>query len=688
MSWRIGVDSGGTFTDVCLFNDHTGQLDVWKVSSTPRDPSVGIAQGVSDALSRFGALAEDVAYLGHGTTVATNALIQKRGALTGLITGEGFRDLLEIGRQKRPSLYDMQADKPETLVRRNLRYEVAERIRYNGTVETPLDDRAARTAIRELKKQGVKSIAVCFLYAFICPDHEEQMRKLIAEEFPDAFISTSHEVAPEFREFERMTTTVLNAYLGPVTKSYFFGLIDRVQTLGISAPPHITQSNGGIMSIDQAARLPVRTLLSGPSTGVIAAQAIGRATGIENLITFDMGGTSTDVAVITNLEYGRANVTDVHGYPVKAPMLDIHSIGAGGGSIAHVDTGGLLKVGPDSAGADPGPACYDQGNDNPTVTDANLVLRTLDPYTMLGGRMKLNQNLANKAVETLATKLSMDLYSAAQGIISVVTANMVKAIRVVSVKRGYDPRDYTLVAFGGAGPLHAARLARELDVAQILVPPRPGLLCAIGLLLTDPRVDFAFTRHMLLEGAIAGAIEEQFSRLEAQAHEWFNKESITASSQRLRRTVDMRYAGQNYELEIELPNGPLRHESLEILASQFRAVHKRIFGFAPRNDKIQLVTFRLQAFGVVPKATFRARPEVGPNSEPAIIGRRNVWLPEARGVVSSIVYDRDQLEPGNEVLGPAVIQQMDSSTLLLPGTKAKVDGYLNLLISSYSQSLP
>jgi N-methylhydantoinase A len=686
MSWRIGVDSGGTFTDVCLFNDRTGQLDVWKVSSTPRDPSVGIAQGVSDALGRFGALADDVAYLGHGTTVATNALIQKRGALTGLITGEGFRDLLEIGRQKRPSLYDMQADKPETLVRRNLRYEVPERIRYNGTVETPLDYRAARTAIRELRKQGVKSIAVCFLYAFVCPEHEQQMRKVIAEEFPDAFISTSHEVAPEFREFERMTTTVLNAYLGPVTKSYFYGLIERVQTLGINTPPHITQSNGGIMSIDQAARLPVRTLLSGPSTGVIAAQAIGRATGIENLITFDMGGTSTDVAVITNLEYGRANVTDVHGYPVKAPMLDIHSIGAGGGSIAHVDTGGLLKVGPDSAGADPGPACYDKGNDNPTVTDANLVLQTLDPHTMLGGRMKLNQKLANKAVETLATKLSMDLYSAAQGIISVVTANMVKAIRVVSVKRGYDPRDYTLVAFGGAGPLHAARLARELDIEQILVPPRPGLLCAIGLLLTDPRVDFAFTRHMLLEGGIERAIEEQFGRLETQAHEWFNKECITTSSQRLRRSIDIRYVGQNYELEIELPNEPLRHGSLETLATQFRAVHERIYGFAPRNDKIQLVTFRLQAFGIVPKATFLARPEVGPDSETAIIDRRDVWLPEARGFISSIVYDRDQLEPGNEVLGPAVIQQMDSSTLLLPGTKAKVDGYLNLLISSRSQS--
>lgn len=365
MAWRIGIDSGGTFTDVCLFDDATGMVAVWKVPSTPDDPSRAIARGTQEGVERVGASPADIAYFGHGTTVGTNALIQHRGVRTGLITTEGFRDLIEIGRQKRPDLYDLQADKAPPLVTRDLRFGVPERVRHDGTVETPLDEEAVRQAARALKAEGVKAVAIGFLYGFVRPEHEEAAKRIVSEEFPEAFICASHEVAPEFREYERISTAVVNAYLGPVMQGYIRRLADRLKELGLKAVPHLTQSNGGVIGFDMAARLPVRTVLSGPSTGVVAAQAIGAMIGIPSLITFDMGGTSSDVALLSNGEAKLASEANVHGYPIKAPMLDIHTVGAGGGSLAAIDSGGLLKVGPRSAGADPGPVCYGRGRPNP-----------------------------------------------------------------------------------------------------------------------------------------------------------------------------------------------------------------------------------------------------------------------------------------------------------------------------------
>src|SRR3984885_13506349 len=408
MAWRIGVDSGGTFTDVCLFEDDSGRIEVWKVSSTPDDPSRGIAQGFEEGVGRVGLEPAEIGYFGHGTTVATNALIQHRGVKTGLITTEGFRDLLEIGRQKRPDLYDLQADKPPVLVSRDLRLEVPERVRHDGSVEVPLDEAAFRTAVRRLRNAGVEAVAVCFLYGFVRTAHEETAARILAEDFPDAFACVSHQVAHEFREFERMSTAVVNAYLGPVMQGYIRRLGDRLTGLGMRATPHLTQSNGGVIGFDQAARLPVRTVLSGPSTGVVGAQEVGRLAGFPDLITFDMGGTSTDVALLVNGECRLASEATVHGYPIKAPMLDIHTVGAGGGSIAYVDSGGLLKVGPRSAGADPGPVCYDRGNAEPTVTDANVVLQTLNPDYLLGVRMKVRKDLSRAAIDRLAKQLGMD----------------------------------------------------------------------------------------------------------------------------------------------------------------------------------------------------------------------------------------------------------------------------------------
>lgn len=682
MTWRVGVDSGGTFTDVCLFDEASGRVEVWKVSSTPDDPSRGIAAGMAEGMDQVAGAPSAIGYFGHGTTVATNALIQHRGVKTGLITTEGFRDLLEIGRQKRPDLYDLQIDKPPTLVARDLRLEVPERLRHDGTVEIPLDEGAFRDAVRRLRAAGVKSVAVCFLYGFIRTAHEETARRILAEEFPEAFACVSHQVAPEFREFERMSTAVVNAYLGPVMRSYIEKLADRLAGLGMKATPHLTQSNGGVIGFEQAARLPVRTVLSGPSTGVVGAQAVGRLAGFSDLITFDMGGTSTDVALLQGGVCRMASEAVVHGYPIKAPMLDIHTVGAGGGSIAYIDSGGLLKVGPRSAGAHPGPVCYGRGNVEPAVTDANVVLGTLNPTHLLGGRMAVRRDLAQAAIGRLAEQLGMEAMATAQGIISVVTANMARAIRVISVQRGHDPRDYTLVAFGGAGPLHAARLAKELEIRRILVPRTPGILCAMGLLLTDLRADFATTRLHTLSTAALADIADAFQVLAGQAEAWFAEEGIEGPARRMIRTVDMRYAGQNYELPIALPEGAIGPATLEALAEGFAAAHQRMYGFVAEDEPVQLVTFRVEAAGVVPKAAFAPQAEGGADASGAVIARRDVWLPEAGGFVACPVYDRERLRAGNRIVGPAIVEQMDATTVVLPGMVARVEPYLNLILEA------
>ncbi|HMR33121.1 MAG TPA: hydantoinase/oxoprolinase family protein [Geminicoccaceae bacterium] len=680
MGWRVGVDSGGTFTDVCLFDEESGRVEVWKVPSTPSDPSMGIAQGVEEGMGRVGGVPEQIAYFGHGTTVGTNALIQHKGVRTGLITTDGFRDLLEIGRQKRPDLYDIQADKPLVLVSRDLRLEVPERMRHDGRVETPLDEEAFRVAVRRLKAEEVEAVAVCFLYGFIHTAHEEAAKRILAEEFPEAFACVSHDVAPEFREFERLTTTVVNAYLGPVMQSYIRKLATRLADLGLKVAPHLTQSNGGVIGFEQAARLPVRTVLSGPSTGVVGAQAVGRLAGITNLITFDMGGTSTDVALLQDGQCGLSSESMVHGYPIKAPMLDIHTVGAGGGSIAYVDSGGLLKVGPRSAGADPGPVCYGRGNTEPTTTDANVVLQTLNPEYLLGGRMKVDQGLAKEAVGRLAEQLGMGLLETAQGILSVVTANMAKAIRVISVQRGHDPRDYALFACGGAGPVHAARLAKELDITKVVVPHSPGILCAMGLLLTDLRADFATTRLFTLDPSLLGEVRTIFADLISRAEVWFDEEHVSLADRGIVRTVDMRYAGQNYELPVALPEGPINAATLTALEEGFLAAHKQRYGFVAEGETIQLVTFRVEASGFVPKADFKPQPLGEADASAAIIGRRDVWFPEIGDFTSCPIYDRIKLEAGNRIEGPAIVEQMDATTVIPPGCRVDVEPYLNLIM--------
>ncbi|EHR61872.1 hydantoinase/oxoprolinase family protein [Saccharomonospora cyanea] len=684
MTLRIGVDTGGTFTDVCALDERTGRFHIRKVPSTPDDPGRAIVEGVTRILDDIGGRSlEEVGYFAHGTTVGTNTLLTESGARTGLLTTAGFRDLLELGRGRRPSLYDLQADKPAALVRRNHRLEVAERVRHDGRVERPVDPDQVRVLARRLAAEGVEAVAVCLLYSFVHPEHEQQVAKILAEELPDAYVSLSSDVLPEFREFERLSTVVVNAYVGPAVARYLARLRTRLSELGLTAVPHVTQSNGGIIPFEAAERTPSRMVLSGPSTGVVGAAEIARAAGFGDIITFDVGGTSSDVSLVRDGVPKVTSGTEIGGRPVRAPMLDIHTVGAGGGSIAWIDPGGALKVGPRSAGADPGPACYGRG-DEPTVTDANVVLRILNPEHLLGGSMPIDAEAARRAVASVAGPLGLDVLDAAQGIVRVVTANMARAIRVISVQRGYDPRDYVLVPFGGAGPLHAARLARELGMRTILVPETPGTQCAAGLLMTDIRADFLRSRTVdITDGTAdraATAIAEVYSELADAAREWLDAENVPEDRRRLERSVEMRYSGQNYEIPVEVPDADLTVDTVVQVRKRFAAEHERLYGYAAHEDAVQAITFRMRAIGEVARAELVRSPRGEPDAGAAVATTREVYLPECGGFTDCPVYDRALLRPGHRIEGPAVVEQVDATTLLLPGDVATVDELRNLVV--------
>lgn len=679
---RVGVDAGGTFTDVCLIGGD-GTFVVYKLASTPADPSEAIVAGAAHAITSSGNDARAISYFGHGTTVATNAILERRGATTGLITTAGFRDLLEIGRQERPDLYDLQTEKPVPLVRRRDRLEAGERMRHDGTVERPLDEDAVRSAIRTLRDQGIESVAVCFLYSYLYPEHERRVGELLAEELPGAYVSLSHRVLAEFREYERLSSTVVNAFIGPAMARYVEHLRERVAEMGIPSDPYITQSNGGLISLDVARELPVRTALSGPAAGVVGATRIAGLAGYDNIITFDMGGTSTDVALI---EDGRTSLSldmKIAGYPIRTPMIDINTVGAGGGSVAWIDRGGHLKVGPRSAGAVPGPAGYGRGGDEATVTDANIALGILNRVALLDGRLKVDSSASDSTIATLAAELGMEPVDVAQGVLSVVTANMARAIRVISIERGYDPRDFALVAFGGAGPLHAARLARELEIPKVIVPTYPGILCALGLLVSDLRSDFSRTLIRPAETGSLDEVNEALTELERESAAWLDREKISESQRRVSRVADMRYAGQNYELAIDLPDSWIDEQGLAQVLETFHQEHERAYGFAAPGEPAQFVTLRVEARGEVPPPRFTELPRGEGAAQPETV--RTAYIPEAGGWIKCPVYRRDALLGGQHFYGPAVVDQMDATTLVLPGQRVQVDPIGNLIISDESE---
>jgi N-methylhydantoinase A len=681
MSLRIGVDTGGTFTDVCAFDDETGKLHVRKVSSTPDDPGRAIVQGVDEILGQIGHGAiGDISYFAHGTTVGTNALLTARGVRTGVITTQGFRDLLELGRGRRPAMYDPQADKAEPFAPRHLRFEVDERVRHNGQIERPLNEDHVRQAAQELRAQEVDAIAVCLLYSYIHPGHERRIREIVHEEYPGVYVSISSDVLPEFREFERLSTVVTNAYIGPVVFQYLARLREILAEKGLTAAPYVTQSNGGIIPFATAEAMPVRLVLSGPSTGVVGAAQICNAAGFPNIITFDMGGTSSDISLVQD---GKPKVTagmELDGRPIRSPMLDIHTVGAGGGSLGWIDSGGHLRVGPQSAGAYPGPACYGNGTDA-AVTDANVVLRMLNPEYLLNGQMKIDRSLSVNALQRLAEPLNLSVEESAIGMLRVVTANMARAIRVVSVQRGYDPRDYTLVPFGGAGPLHASRLARELGMTQVVVPETPGAQSAMGLLMTDIKTDYMRTQRTTVGAQTASLLAATFDGLSEQAAEWFDREGVPVEGRGIARRLDMRYQGQNFELAVELPEGlDVVKDGVDEIIEAFHQAHERVYGYRTPEATIEAVTFRAEARGEAPRVELYTSPLGDKNPEAAHIGTRESCFDPASGYERVRVYDRSLLVPGNTITGPAIVEQMDTTTVLLPGDVLTVDTYRNLVI--------
>ena len=681
MAYMIGVDVGGTFTDFSVFNQETGELFNYKDSSTPADPSRAIVKGVQDVLEIKHAEPGEVSYLAHGTTVGTNALIEKKGVRLGLITTKGFKDLMEIGTQRRPSLYNLRAQKPYPLVPSGLNCTVTERIRYDGTVETPLDEEETRQVVRYLKAQGVAAIAVCTLFSFINPAHELRIEEIIHEEFPEAYVTISSKLAPEFREFSRMSTTVMNSYLGPVMEKYVNNFRNSVESIGIKVEPYVTQSNGSIISIKETIDCPIKTALSGPSAGVIAAAYIGKQCEADKIITFDMGGTSADISLIENYTPQVSNEREVEGYPARIPMINIITIGAGGGSIAKIDDGGALKVGPKSAGATPGPACYMRGGENPCVTDANIVLGKLNQKKILGGRMDVDIELAKQAIRTkICDKSELDLKRAANGIITVVNSNMVRAIRSVSVEKGYDVREFSLMAFGGAGPLHACEVARDMGIRQVLMPPSPGTLCSLGLLLADTKFDLSRTKVMNGAAENLAAINEQFRNMVEQGTGLLDKEGVPADRRYFEYFVDMRYQRQNFEICIPVPAGEMTEETLKQALADFHAEHKRSYGYCKEEATVQFVSYRVSAVGVIDKPDLVPVPLQPQAPLPQPIEIRRVLFQGSEDYVETPVYLRDDFVPGQSIPGPCICEQMDTTLVVPGGWTIHVDGYHNLKI--------
>jgi N-methylhydantoinase A/oxoprolinase/acetone carboxylase beta subunit len=680
----LGVDVGGTNTDLIMSGVEGPGVVVHKLPTTKDDPARATVEGTLELCAMAGLAPGDIELVLHGTTVATNALLEHDGARTGMLTTAGFRDIIHIGRHQRPHNFSLMQDIPFQrwpLVERKFRKAVPERIIPPGEVATPLDEEATVAAIRELREHGVESICVCFLFSFLNPAHELRAGELIAEHHPDADISLSHQVIAQFREFERFTTTAVNAFIKPKVRTYLQRLEAGWRNAGVGCPIHIMQSNGGVAAVGQASERAVNVLLSGPAAGVIAGRHIGTLAGHSHLITLDIGGTSADISVIPG-RLLELNLMDSYmgGYPILSPKLDVTAIGAGGGSVAWADAGGAFNVGPRSAGAEPGPACYGKGGTEATVTDAHLVLGRVDPGAFLGGRMELRTDLARAAVEAIGSEFGMDGEAAALAILRIVNANMVREIRVHSIRRGYDPRECALVAFGGAGPLHACEIAEELDIPVILLPPSPGITSAMGLLATDLKYDAVRTVGLMLDSAEREVLDERFAAMEVELAERFA--GHTGAAPTLRREASCRYAGQGYELSA--PCDELGEDWRARIEAGFHAQHEHEYGFRFPNDPVEIISLRVTAVSEI-----SARPEQplergGEDPGHALAGMTDVVFagggggePDHRSVPT---YRREGLLAGARIPGPAMVLEMDSTLVIAPAWEGEVlaDGTVRL----------
>ncbi|MEO0984789.1 MAG: hydantoinase/oxoprolinase family protein [Cyanobacteria bacterium J06639_14] len=682
----IGVDIGGTFTDLILADVSRQQTWIHKVPTTVEDPSMGMMQGIQTLCEMAQADYADIEHVLHGTTIATNTLLTHDGARTGMITTEGYRDIVHIGRHQRPQHYSIMQDIPwqaRPLVKRRDRKVVAERLDPKGQVLTPLDEEAARTAILELQAAGVESVAICFLNAYFDARHEDRVAAIAHELFPEAFITTSASIFPQFREFERFTTTCINAFVGPKVKQYIQNLSQSLKAQAVGGELHIMRSNGGVATAAVAGEQPVTLLLSGLAAGVLGGAAAGEQSARSRLITFDMGGTSTDIGIVTERGFAEATARDtwIAGYPVMVPMIDVHTIGAGGGSIAYVDDGGAFRVGPRSAGAEPGPVCYDKGGIEVTVTDANVVLNRLDREHFLGGEMAIYPDKAFTAVQALADRVGLDRYETAAGILTIVNNNMANAIRSRTIQKGQDPRQFALVAQGGAGPLHAAEVAVSLGIPEVIVPRYPGITSAMGLLTTDLKHDLIQNEFILSTDPHLDKLNMDLKDLEDQVKAQLQADGFSEAQMTLQRFADCRYVGQGYELRAIVPSGTLDETALQGVWQQFHDLHTAEYGHAFPENPVELVTLRVTGTGPMPKLTGLPVPAKG--------DVKDAWLKTAvtyfrvNGQLEKYTtefYERDRLPSGGAIAGPAVIFQKDSTTLLPPHSHATVEANGNLRI--------
>lgn len=674
----VGVDVGGTFTDLMIVRRDPPAAMFWKCPSSNAEPDRAIVRGLAEALAQFGLSASDLARFAHGTTVGTNALIERRCGTVAMATTEGFRDLLEIGRQTRPRIYDLHLDNPPPLVPRELRFEIGERMRADGTVHRPLDAADVARAADAIAARDVDCVVVCFLHSHAHPEHERRAADLIrAAVDPRVDVICSSTVHPEFREYERFSTAVLNGALLTVMRDYLTRLGAGIAGLGVKSETLVSQSAGGLFALSDAARLPIRTALSGPAAGVLGAACRASAAGIPNIITMDVGGTSTDVSLVSGGQPARSAGRTLAGFPLRLPTIDVNAVGAGGGSIAWIDRDGLLKVGPRSAGAEPGPLCYARGGGEVTVTDANVVLGRLRGDALLGGRMKIDADLSLRGIGKLAAELELTPLETALGIVRVTSANMVRAIRTISVERGHRPADFALFAFGGAGPLHASDVASELEMDLIVVPPRPGLLCAEGLLFSDLTADFVTTLTLPLAPGSTDALARARDGLAARATDWFAAGKVAEDRRENRWSYDLRYVGQNFELAVSQAEPELDAAALRDLAGRFHRLHEQNYGFAFENEPIEVVNVRLTAIGRLDPPALEEL-QVG---EPAMpVGTRDAVFREPSPTPTPI-YRREDLARGQRIDGPAIVEQLDTTTIVFPDETLAVDRHGNLLVT-------
>lgn len=679
---RMGVDVGGTFTDFIYVADD-GKVEVYKTSTTPADPSIGMMEGINAICDKLKLEHSAIDEIFHGTTIATNMVLEHKGARAGMITTKGYRDIIHIARHKRPTNFSIVEDIPwqkYPVCKRHDRYVVSERVvAPDGAELIPLDEDEVRAAVRQMKKEGVQAIAVCFLFSFLNPTHEEQVKEIIKEEYPDVYISLSCEVLPQFREYERFTTTGLNAYIGPTTSRYISQLQKTLKDQGYTANVHLMQSFGGVASAESAQEKPVNLLLSGPVGGVLGAIWTTKLTNIQNVITLDIGGTSADISVLADLKPSMKHLLDtkVGGYSAMVPMIDVGTIGAGGGSIAYIDEGGFFRVGPQSAGAVPGPACYNRGGVEPAVSDANIILGRLGTK-LLGGRMEIKPELAEKAImERIGKPLGKDLYESALGIIDIMNNNMIQEIEKESVRRGFDPREFALFACGGAGALHACSVARELGMKHVIIPQNPGALCAVGLVNTDLMYDYSKTEMQLSTHVNLDQMDEDYKMLEKEAYDRLIEDNMKPEDIVIQRVADCRYEGQGYEMRVPVIGGEVTPETIEKMKESFHSVHKKQFGRAYRDVAVEIVNIRVVGTGKIEDLEPVKIEKGDGHTENAVTGSRQVTFKVGGKPVhmESKIYDRTLLKAGDDIPGPAIINQMDTTIVIEPGCVGHVNDY-------------